>query len=224
LSSGPPPREPAIGDGRGIRPRLAVITVVIWAVDATERDDVVSLLADVPGVEVVAVAEDELALVRLLEAVRVDVMVVALGSDSAGDFVHGLAEEAAVIALVTEVAHAVTALRAGARAVLLQPTSRAEIAAAIQAAVAGLSALSAGLLDDLMRPSSATSDKDALTPRELEVLALIAEGASNKLIARRLGISVHTAKFHVAEVLEKLGAHSRAEAVAIAARLGLVLL
>jgi DNA-binding CsgD family transcriptional regulator len=56
------------------------------------------------------------------------------------------------------------------------------------------------------------------------VLALIAAGASNKVIARQLGISVHTAKFHVTGVLEKLGAHSRAEAVANGARLGLVLL
>jgi DNA-binding CsgD family transcriptional regulator len=70
----------------------------------------------------------------------------------------------------------------------------------------------------------ASSNREALTPRELEVLALIAAGASNKLIARRLAISVHTAKFHVAGVLEKLGAHSRAEAVAIGARAGLVLL
>ena len=62
----------------------------------------------------------------------------------------------------------------------------------------------------------------ALTPRELEVLALLAEGASNKLIARRLGISVHTAKFHVASIMAKLGAGSRTEAVTIGMRRGLV--
>jgi DNA-binding CsgD family transcriptional regulator len=62
----------------------------------------------------------------------------------------------------------------------------------------------------------------ALTPRELEVLALLAEGASNKLIARRLGISAHTAKYHVASLLEKLDAVSRTDAVAHAARIGVL--
>ena len=62
----------------------------------------------------------------------------------------------------------------------------------------------------------------ALTPRELDVLALIAEGASNKAIARRLTISVHTVKFHIASLLDKLDAQDRAEAVAQGARLGAI--
>jgi DNA-binding CsgD family transcriptional regulator len=61
-----------------------------------------------------------------------------------------------------------------------------------------------------------------LTARELEVLALLAEGASNKLIGRRLGISAHTAKYHVAQLLEKLDAVSRTDAVAHAARIGVL--
>ena len=61
-----------------------------------------------------------------------------------------------------------------------------------------------------------------LTPRELDVLALLAEGASNKDIARRLGISVHTAKFHVGSLLEKLDATGRTDAVAHAARRGVI--
>jgi DNA-binding NarL/FixJ family response regulator len=60
----------------------------------------------------------------------------------------------------------------------------------------------------------------ALTARERQVLGLLAEGASNKVIARRLAISVHTAKFHVTAVLEKLGARNRADAVGIAMRAG----
>ena len=63
-----------------------------------------------------------------------------------------------------------------------------------------------------------------LTPRELEVLTAMADGASNKAIARRLDISVHTAKFHVAAILAKLNADSRTEAVTRAAQLGLVML
>ena len=62
-----------------------------------------------------------------------------------------------------------------------------------------------------------------LTQREKQVVALLAEGASNKLIARRLGISVHTAKFHVAAILHKLGAVNRTDAIAIAMREGLIL-
>ena len=61
-----------------------------------------------------------------------------------------------------------------------------------------------------------------LTPRELEVLALMAEGASNKAIARQLGISVHTAKFHVGSLLDKLDATGRTDAVAQAVRQGVI--
>lgn len=65
-------------------------------------------------------------------------------------------------------------------------------------------------------------DALALTPREREVLALLAEGAPNKTIARRLGISVHTAKFHVASLFDKLDATGRTDAVMHAARLGVI--
>jgi DNA-binding CsgD family transcriptional regulator len=74
---------------------------------------------------------------------------------------------------------------------------------------------------------SQTTDKDpeqdaALTPREIQVLSLLAEGASNKSIARRLGISVHTVKFHVASLLDKFEAIGRTDAVTHAVRLGLI--
>jgi DNA-binding CsgD family transcriptional regulator len=74
-------------------------------------------------------------------------------------------------------------------------------------------------------PPSHASHADTttpLTPRELEVLSLLAEGASNKEIARRLGISVRTAKFHVGSLIEKLDAVGRTDAVAHAARLGVI--
>jgi DNA-binding CsgD family transcriptional regulator len=61
-----------------------------------------------------------------------------------------------------------------------------------------------------------------LTPRELEVLGLMAGGASNKMIARALGISVHTAKFHVGQLIDKLDATGRTDAVAHAARIGVI--
>lgn len=71
-------------------------------------------------------------------------------------------------------------------------------------------------------PPAATAA--ALTPREQEVLQLLAAGASNKVIARLLGVSVHTAKFHVASLLRKLGAGSRLEAVGLGLRTGLLML
>lgn len=71
------------------------------------------------------------------------------------------------------------------------------------------------------REAAASGDFE-LTPRELDVLALLAEGASNKMIAQRLGISVHTAKFHVGSLLDKLDATGRTDAVAHAARRGVI--
>lgn len=85
----------------------------------------------------------------------------------------------------------------------------------------------AGLIDGAaLAEASDHSDAAAapLTPRELEVLTAMADGASNKAIARRLDISFHTAKFHVAAILAKLDADSRTEAVTRAAQLGLVML
>jgi DNA-binding CsgD family transcriptional regulator len=71
-------------------------------------------------------------------------------------------------------------------------------------------------------PARAPDWGASLTPREIEVLTLLAEGASNKTIARHLGISVHTAKFHVGSLLDKLDATGRTDAVAHAARLGVL--
>jgi DNA-binding CsgD family transcriptional regulator len=93
-------------------------------------------------------------------------------------------------------------------------------------AIRGVRLVSAGEVADVaLAPpqTSAPPDPDAaLTPREREVLELMAEGASNKMIARALGISVHTAKFHVGSVIDKLDATGRTDAVAQAARLGVI--
>jgi len=101
--------------------------------------------------------------------------------------------------------------------------------ATLLAGVPGLQLVGAGESADaavvLLPVASPPADGDIpLTPRELEVLALLAEGASNKAIALRLGISVHTAKFHVSSLLDKLDAVGRTDAVAHAARLGVILL
>ncbi|WBL80064.1 helix-turn-helix transcriptional regulator [Bradyrhizobium xenonodulans] len=74
----------------------------------------------------------------------------------------------------------------------------------------------------IARDPRARPEDIALTQRELDVLALMAEGASNKMIARQLGISVHTVKFHVGSLLDKLDATGRTDAVAHAARRGVI--
>ena len=99
--------------------------------------------------------------------------------------------------------------------------------AALLGGVAGLRLAAAGeaaavKLVSPERRDEAEASGIELTPRELDVLALLAEGASNKDIARRLGISVHTAKFHVGSLLEKLDATGRTDAVAHAARRGVI--
>ena len=112
-------------------------------------------------------------------------------------------------------------------ALVIEDPALADRLAALLAGVPGLRLVGATeAADAAVVPStavSASADGDVpLTPRELEVLALLAEGASNKVIARRLGISVHTAKFHVASLLDKLDAVGRTDAVAHAARRGVI--
>lgn len=122
------------------------------------------------------------------------------------------------------------ALRAGVKAVLPSNLTSVEIVAAIQAAAAGLVALHAGNLESVLPAINALpavaseAFVEALTPREIEVLRLMAGGLGNKEISSRLGISEHTVKFHVASIMGKLGAGSRTEAVTLGLRHGLILL
>lgn len=118
------------------------------------------------------------------------------------------------------------ARRAGIRAVLRSDATAEELLAAIAAVRAGLVAFH----PDVLKSSAATHSAEpgggatTLTSREVEILGLMAEGMSNRAIAARLGISSHTAKFHVASILAKLGAGSRTEAVTFGVRQGLIAL
>jgi len=111
-------------------------------------------------------------------------------------------------------------------AIAVDEPDLAERLVAVLAKLPGLRLAEPGEIAEvsLVSPDRAEfADADAgLTARELEVLALLAEGASNKVIARRLGISVHTAKFHVGSLIDKLDATGRTDAVAHAARLGII--
>lgn len=134
---------------------------------------------------------------------------------------------APAIVLLGDAPWTVDALRMGVRAMLPPDASAVEILAAIQAAAAGLTVIDTRDLEGLIAatsPSPAAEPATPLTARELEVLRLLAEGAANKTIAWKLGISEHTVKFHVAQILAKLNAGTRTEAVTIGIRQGLILL
>ena len=119
-------------------------------------------------------------------------------------------------------------LGAGVRAVLPHHASAEEISAAVEAVAGGLIVLHPDVMTwlQLTEPvRHATVDRErALTPREIEVLRMLAEGMANKNIAWRLGISEHTVKFHIASIFAKLDAATRAEAVAIGMRQGLIMM
>src|SRR5262249_16001684 len=135
----------------------------------------------------------------------------------------------AVVLLVsaTPGAWVAEALRSGVRGVLPREASAGEMIAAIEATAAGLVALHPSDLSPLLpappHPERAvsTDSGEPLTPRELEVFAMLAEGAGNKIVAWKLGITEHTVKSHVASIMSKLNATSRTEAVAIGIRRGL---
>jgi len=130
------------------------------------------------------------------------------------------------IIVITDDVEVAASLRELRSALALLPTGATaeEVVAAIEAANAGLLVLHADLFYEDEAPASATAEalREPLTPRELEVLHALAAGVGNKAIAAQLHISEHTAKFHVGQILAKLDASSRAEAVSIALRRGLL--
>jgi len=132
---------------------------------------------------------------------------------------------APVLALVRNEQEARAALSAGAAGAVLRGSDGATLRAALQAVSRGLVVTEHGFTS--LRPAPEArpaATAEAFTPREREVLALLARGLSNRDIADALEISAHTAKFHVNSILQKLGVERRTEAVVRAARMGLVTL
>jgi two-component system nitrate/nitrite response regulator NarL len=137
-----------------------------------------------------------------------------------------------VVAVVGDPAHVAPALAAGARGVVLRDQVGPGIHAALAAVRSGLTVMDTALASSLVPSIPAgpvantntppTKGRGELTERERQVVQLLSEGLSNKLIADRLGISDHTAKFHVNGVMMKLGASTRTEAVVEAMRRGLI--
>jgi len=168
------------------------------------------------------VAADELQPFHLETA---DAVAWDAGASGSFEALRGVAARAPVLALPLSGEQAREALAAGARGVLSRERLEEQLLPSVRAALLGLLVVDESFGEALVRPAPAADALiEPLTPRETEVLQLLAEGLTNRRLGERLGISEHTAKFHVNAILGKLGARTRGEAIAQAARLGLLLL
>jgi two-component system, NarL family, nitrate/nitrite response regulator NarL len=195
--------------------------IAIFACEGVHRS-ALEAIARARGV-LVDSAGDVAALQRMLDRQPVDVV---LAEGLTAEDLAALGDHAAPVIVLTEESDAADLILAGVAAALPRDASAETIGAALVLAGQGLRLLPELALRSLAGIETAPRADEApvLTPREREVLAAMADGASNKVIARRLGISFHTAKFHVASILTKLDADTRTEALARAARMGLVML
>jgi two-component system nitrate/nitrite response regulator NarL len=203
---------------------VIAVRVLVVGADPLARAGLISVLggrADVTLAGEASPGDAEEAAARTSAAAIVWDLGVA---PEAGAAIRPPAERLPVVALAATDGAAADALRAGARAVLLRGSPADAIAAALVAAERGLAVLDPALSREWVHAPEPAPGADALTAREREVLGLLGEGLANKAIAARLGISEHTAKFHVNAILAKLGVGSRAEAIVRAARLGLLVL
>ena len=212
-----------------------MIRVFIVAASPLARAGLQSLLGT-PDVKVVGSAANFELLADQWSDARADIVLV----DASGEQFEGamdslarsqLASEAAIVILSDrfELRSVAETLRAGIRAVLPNDMSSDQLVVALEAAAAGLIVIHPAEVEAMfpaIEPASLPPAEltEPLTPRESEVLQMLASGLANKEIATRLAISEHTVKFHVASILGKLGAGSRTEAVSIGIRSGLVLL
>jgi two-component system, NarL family, nitrate/nitrite response regulator NarL len=221
----------------------ANLRVLIVANDPLARAGLAALLTDQADITVVGRIAATLDLLTEVEIYRPEVVVFDLGWDpslttlrSASDqdttptSLDNLIElsetDLPVVALLPDETHARQAWSAGARGLLLRQTSSEKLLATLRAVSQGVVALDPALTATVLPQSEPDTPSltETLTPRELEVLRLLAEGLPNKAIAHRLAISDHTVKFHVNAILSKLGAQSRTAAVVRATRLGWLVL
>ena len=203
--------------------------VLVVADDQLSRAGLAALLAAQPEATVVGQVAGDAGLSSTLDVYRPDIIVWDMGRDPTVALEHLGELEGAhppVLALLLDQTRAADAWAAGARSILLRDSDTTSLVAAMVAVAQGLYVLDPRLPAPVLSAGDQSQPPvtGGLTPREQEVLRLVAEGLPNKSIADHLSISEHTVKFHVNAIMGKLGAQSRTEAVTRATRLGLLLL
>jgi DNA-binding NarL/FixJ family response regulator len=211
------------------------IRVLVAAASPVRRRDLEAVVRDDIALKLVGSASGLVGLATRARELQPDVVLVDLPSpDVQFTQTTSAIEEngMAVVGLIDEpdANWASRALRAGVRALLPRDSSASEIQSAIRVTSRGMVLLDPELARELVTRNRNRSSENALdtveelTPREIEVLRMMAEGLGNKEIAARLVISDHTVKFHISSILAKVGASSRTEAVTLGIRMGLILL
>ncbi|MCL4296516.1 MAG: response regulator transcription factor [Anaerolineae bacterium] len=196
------------------------------------RDGLVAILSTQPDFEVVGEAGTGPEAVERAVALQPDVMLLDLEMPEMDgvEVLRRLSQANPAVQVIVFTAfdtdeRILGAVQAGARGYLLKGAPRKELFEAVRVVRAGGSLLQPVVASKLLRQvshQSQASQVEALTPRELEVLRLLAQGLQNKEIAAELVISERTAKFHVSSIMGKLGAGNRTEAVTLAAQQGLI--
>ncbi|HET9955813.1 MAG TPA: response regulator transcription factor [Polyangiaceae bacterium] len=205
--------------------RMLALTfaAAIIAESALVRSGLAAILGASPEIRVVAEATPAEA--SSLPTEGVDVVVCDIADGARAEAIMEQAPRGVpVLALVGRPEATRALVRAGVKGVIARDASSERLSAASVAVATGLCTLDEQTLQQLVSPTPAGQPQTLLTPREQEVLELLAEGLSNKLIGLRLDISEHTAKFHVNSILEKLEADTRTDAVVRAARRGMLTL
>lgn len=211
------------------------LRVLVVASSPLARAGLTALLDGADGLTIVGQSADDNGLADALDVYQPDALVWDMGWEPLQNLDRlSDASGAVVLALVADEATALEAAPAlmggGVRGLLLQDADAEMMAVALHTLGQGLVVMTPAVASGLRTEPALSADNtpemlvDALTPRELEVINLIAEGLPNKNIAGKLGISEHTVKFHVNAILTKLGAQSRTEAVVRATRMGLIAL